>query len=57
MLTAKTMTSNSENHNAQRIVIIPFHFESLPCKTYSCAERRAENPGWEPPANRYPAPP
>lgn len=58
MLTAKTMTSNSENHNAQRIVIIPFHFRvSSPCKTYSCAKRRAGIPDGRPPANRYPAPP
>jgi hypothetical protein len=54
MLTAKTMTSNSENHNAQRIVIIPFHFRvSSPCKTYSCAKRRAGIPDGRPPANRY----
>ena len=30
MLTAKTMTNNNENHNAQRIVIIPFRFRVGP---------------------------
>lgn len=45
MLTAKTMTNNNENHNAQRIVIIPFRVRvspqasrrSTPCPTATLA--------------------
>jgi hypothetical protein len=55
MLTAKTMTSSSENHNAQRIVIIPFRFRvSPPSKASSCSKRRAKHPGGRPPADRHP---
>jgi hypothetical protein len=58
MLTAKTTTNNNENHNAQRIVIIPFRFRaSSPAKPCSYSNLRAEHPGGRPPVNRYRARP